>query len=83
MPLKKAWRSLERSTVGRAPDRYGLYELGDEDGTVLEVGTGVLQDELKTALAYGNAAKVRWEATQTRDQANELAKEHRKRLGDP
>lgn len=82
MPLKKAWRSLERSTVGRAPDRYGVYELGDEDGRVLEVGTGVLPDELKTALAYGNAAKVRWKTTQTRDRAAELAEEHRQRLDD-
>jgi hypothetical protein len=80
MPLQKAWRSLDRSTVGRAPDRYGVYELGDENGTVLAVETGVLPDELKTVLAYGDAAKVRWEATQTREQAEELADEHRRRL---
>ncbi|HKL29219.1 MAG TPA: hypothetical protein VJ898_08115 [Natrialbaceae archaeon] len=82
MPLKKAWHPLDRSTVGRAPDRYGVYELGDEDGTVLAVETGVLPDELKTVLAYGDAAKVRWEATQTREQAEELADEHRRRLGE-
>lgn len=80
MPLKKAWRALDRSTVGRAPDRYGVYELGDEDGTVLAVDAGVLPDELKTVLAYGDAAKVRWEATQTRERAEELADEHRQRL---
>lgn len=80
MPLKKAWRPLERSTVGRAPDRYGVYELGDEDGTILAVDTGVLPDELKTVLAYGDAATVRWEVTQTREQAEELAEEHRRRL---
>jgi len=80
MPLKRPWRDLDRSTVGGAPDRYGVYELADEDGTVLQVGTGVLPDELKTALAYGDATKVRWETTQTREQAEALAEEHRQRL---
>jgi hypothetical protein len=82
MPLAKPWRSLDRSVVSRAPDRYGVYELGDDDGTVLEVGTGVLPDELKSAIAYGSATAVRWEATQTREEAEELAEEHRRRLED-
>lgn len=56
MSLKKQWQSLDRSTVGRAPDAYGLYELGDSDGTSLGVGIGVLRDELKEALAYGRPA---------------------------
>ncbi|NHN48763.1 hypothetical protein G9464_14335 [Halostella sp. JP-L12] len=79
MPLPKQWRPLERSTVGKAPERYGVYELGDDDGTVVEVGAGVLRDELKTALAYGSGTKVRWEATNTRERAEELAAEHRER----
>jgi len=82
MPIAKPWRSLDRSTLARAPDRYGVYELGDEDGTVLEVETGVLPDELKSAIAYGTATAVRWETTQTRAQAEELAEEHRRRLED-
>lgn len=80
MPLRKAWRDLDRATVGRAPDRLGVYELGDEDGTVLSVDWGVLEDELKTALAYGDGERVRWEETQTRERAEELAAEHRGRL---
>jgi len=79
MPLGKAWRDLDRSTVGRAPERWGVYELG-EDGEVSEVGAGVLRDELKTALSYGTASQVRWEATPSEERAEELAREHRDRL---
>ena len=56
MSLRKQWRPLDRSTVGAAPDAYGLYELGDSDGTSLGVGIGVLRDELKEALSYGRPA---------------------------
>lgn len=79
MPLETAWRDLDRSTVGRAPERWGVYELG-ADGDVVEVDAGVLRDELKTALHYSTATQVRWEATPSRDRAEELAREHRDRL---
>lgn len=80
MPLRKAWEPLERSTVGKAPERYGVYELGDGDGTVLAVESGPLRDELKEALAYGDAAQVRWTAAQNREHAERLLEEHRDRL---
>jgi hypothetical protein len=79
MLLPKQWRSLDRDAVGRAPERYGVYELGDDDGSVVEVGAGVLRDELKTALSYGNGSKVRWEETNTLERAEELADDHRER----
>ena len=79
MPLSTAWRDLDRATVGRAPDRPGVYELG-EDGTVRSIGHGVLRDELKSALAYDDAAQVRWKSTHTLDEAATLAAEHRDRL---
>lgn len=80
MPLKKAWEPLERATVGKAPDRYGIYELGDADGTVLAVEHGPLRDSLKEALAYGDGEQVRWKTTQNREQAERLVEEHRERL---
>lgn len=80
MPLKKAWESLERATVGTVPDRYGVYELGDGDGNVLAVEHGPLRDGLKEALAYGDGEQVRWVTTQTREQAARLVEEHRDRL---
>jgi hypothetical protein len=80
VPLAKRWHPLERKTIGRVPDRYGVYELGDEDGTVVEIDHGPLKDALKDALAYGRAPKVRWEVTQTREQAAALVEEHRDRL---
>ena len=80
MPLKKAWEPLERATVGKAPDRYGVYELGDGDGTVLSVDHGPLRDSLKEALAYGDGEQVRWQTTQNREQAERLVEEHRGRL---
>lgn len=80
MPLRKPWRDLERETVAGAPDRPGVYELGDGEGTVRAVDHGVLRDELKTALAYGDAPRVRWKETHTLEQASELAAEHRDRL---
>jgi hypothetical protein len=80
VPLPKRWRTLNRPTVGSAPEQYGIYELG-EDGDVLEVGWGVLRDELKDALAYGSGDEVRWETCQTKAEAKELAAEHRERAG--
>jgi len=77
MALRKQWRDLDRSTVGRAPERYGVYELGDGEGTVVGVGWGVLRDELKEALAYGDGEQVRWEVAEHRDHARELAERHR------
>ncbi|MCU4926735.1 hypothetical protein OB905_12215 [Halobacteria archaeon AArc-dxtr1] len=80
MPLRKQWRALDRETVARAPDRPGVYELGDGEGVVQSVGSGVLRDELKTALAYDDGEQVRWETAHTRERAAELAAEHRARL---
>lgn len=75
MSLRKRWRDLDRSTVARAPERYGVYELGDEEGEVIEAGVGRLRDELKDALSYSTAAKVRWEAANSREHAERLADE--------
>ncbi|WP_101297648.1 DUF7508 domain-containing protein [Halegenticoccus soli] len=77
MSLRKRWRDLDGATVRRAPDRYGVYELGDEEGTVVDLGVGVLRDELKDALAYGTAAKVRWEEAASKEHAERIADEHR------
>jgi len=92
MSLRKQWQPLERSTVGRAPDSYGLYELGDNDGTSLGFGIGVLRDELKEALSYGRPAsfepsdeareageptQVRWERATSKAHAEQLLDEHR------
>jgi hypothetical protein len=80
MPLSKTWEPLERRTIGKVPDRYGVYELGAEDGTVLAVELGPLRDSLKEALAYRGAPKVRWQAANNRDHAEILLHEHRERL---
>lgn len=76
MSLRTAWRDLDRSTVAGAPDRYGVYELGDADGEPLGFAVGVLRDELKEELAYGDAAKVRWRVAESREHAERLADEH-------
>ena len=80
MPLQKRWDSLDRSTVGSAPNRYGVVEFGDDSGTVLAIETGVLRDVLKEAVAYGDYSKVRWQAAQDRAHAERLAEDHRDRL---
>ena len=80
MPLSKPWRPLERSTVGSVPDSYGVYELGDDEGTVLAVDAGPLRDALKEAIAYGDGSQVRWTVTQNRAEAERLLAEHRDRL---
>lgn len=80
MPLQKPWRKLDQETVASVPDRPGVYELGDGDGTVQAIDHGVLRDELKTALAYGDGERARWTETHTLDRARELATEHRDRL---
>lgn len=82
MPLRTQWRDLDRAAVRTAPDRLGVYELGDDDGTVLTVDSGVLTDEVKDALSYGprDATQVRWQTMQTREQAAEVVADHRERL---
>lgn len=75
MSLRRRWREFDRSAVGAAPERYGVYELGDADGESLGYGVGVLRDELKEELAYGEAAKVRWLVAESRDHAERIAEE--------
>ena len=76
MSLAKPWRDLDRSTVGSAPNRYALYELGDADGNSVGFGTGVLRDELKEVLAYHDAENVRWELADSADHADRLLAGH-------
>lgn len=76
MSLRKSWRDLDRETVGTAPDRYGVYELGDSDGNSLGMAVGVLRNDLKEELAYGEAKKVRWTVAQSRDHAERLLAEN-------
>ena len=76
MSLAKPWRDLDRSTVGGAPSRYALYELGDADGNTVGFGTGVLRAELKEALAYGTAEQVRWQLADSPEHAGRLLDEH-------
>jgi len=76
MSLAKPWRDLDRSTVRSAPSRYALYELGDAEGDTVGFGTGVLRDELKEALAYRDADKVRWGVADSTEHAERLLAEH-------
>ena len=85
MSLSRAWRSLDRSTIAAAPERYGVYEVGTADGVSLGHGVGVLADDLRELLAYGTVpnptdaggepAQVRWIESQSRDHAQRLADE--------
>ncbi|MDR5672948.1 Uncharacterized protein AArcCO_0974 [Halalkaliarchaeum sp. AArc-CO] len=76
MSLKKRWRELDKRTVASAPDRYGVYELGDGSGNSLGMAVGVLRNDLKEELAYGDARQVRWTVAQSRDHAERLLEEH-------
>ncbi|GAB7008747.1 DUF7508 domain-containing protein [Halorubrum trueperi] len=76
MSLAKRWRDLDRSTVASAPRRHALYELGDNDGETVGFGTGILRDELKEVLAYGDADKVRWKLADSDEHAERLLAEH-------
>ena len=75
MTLRRRWRPLTRTTVGSAPDAYGLIEFGDDEGTVLRADAGFLPDELREELAYGDADAVRWERAQSEAHAERLLKE--------
>ncbi|MFB6154536.1 MAG: hypothetical protein ABEJ22_01490 [Haloferacaceae archaeon] len=72
MSLRKQWRSLDRATIGSAPERYGVYELGDAEGNVVDAGAGFLPDELREAFAYGEATSVRWTAANSEEHAERL-----------
>jgi len=82
MPLRKQWRDLDRSAVRDAPNRYGVAEFGDADGEAVAVESGMLRDVVKSALSYRSDPNVRWETTQTKAQAADLADEHRERLAE-
>ncbi len=75
MSLRKAWQPLTRSTVGAAPDAYGLIEFGDGEGTVLRATAGFVPDELREELAYGDADAVRWKRAQSQSHAERLLDE--------
>jgi hypothetical protein len=77
MSLRKRWQPLARDTVASVPNRYGVYELGDDEGSVVGEGTGFLPDELREALAYGdaNATQVRWETAASEEHAERLLDE--------
>ena len=75
MALRKRWRPLTRETVGSAPDAYGLVEFGDADGNVVRATAGLLPDELREELAYGDAEQVRWERAQSEAHAERLLEE--------
>lgn len=77
MSLKKPWKPLDRRTVASAPDRYGVYELGTDNGESIGVSTGVLADDLREAFAYGDARKVRWIVANSKEHAERLLEEHR------
>jgi hypothetical protein len=74
--LRKRWEPLTKRTIGKAPEAYGYYELGDSDGELVGRGVGVLRDELKEVLAYGDGEKVRWERATSLDHAERIAAEH-------
>ncbi|ELZ82149.1 hypothetical protein C455_03029 [Haloferax larsenii JCM 13917] len=74
--LRKRWQPLDKPTIGKAPEAYGYYELGDTDGTLVGRGVGVLRDELKEALAYGDGEQVRWERATSLEHAERIAAEH-------
>ena len=80
MSLRKSWKPLSKETIRSVPDRYGVYELGDDDGDIIAIDAGPLRDELKEALAYRDAPRVRWQVTNNRDHAERLLEEHRERL---
>ncbi|MFB6093245.1 MAG: hypothetical protein ABEK02_09570 [Haloquadratum sp.] len=75
MALRKPWEPLDRETVGSAPDAYGVIEFGDGDGNVVDAVAGLLPDELREELAYGDAEQVRWERAQSREHAERLLDE--------
>lgn len=82
MPLRRPWEPLERETLRSVPDRYGIYELADDDGEITVIDHGPLRDAIKEALAYdASAAAVRYEVTPNREAARRLVDEHRERLG--
>ncbi|ELZ91233.1 hypothetical protein C440_13004 [Haloferax mucosum ATCC BAA-1512] len=74
--LRKAWKPLEKRTIGSAPEAYGYYELGDGDGELVGRGVGVLRDELKEAFAYGDGEQVRWERATSLEHAERIAAEN-------
>ena len=75
MSLRKRWRPLTRSTVGSAPEAYGLIEFGDGEGAVIRATAGFLPDELREELSYGDSESVRWERAQSREHAERLLEE--------
>lgn len=76
MSLRKPWKPLDRDTVRSVPDGVGVYELGDAEGNSLGMAVGVLRDDLKEELAYGDAAKVRWLQATSTEHAERLLEEN-------
>ena len=83
MPMRRAWKPLERDILRGIPDRYGVYEFGDDEGAVIDIGHGPLRDVIKEALAYrDDVTQVRYEITPTKRAAEKKAAAHTRRLHD-
>lgn len=67
--LDKPWQPLTEETVAALPGQLGVYQLGDEGGTVTKIGVADarqpfgLRSALAAELATGAASSFRHECT--------------------
>lgn len=50
MPIQKKWSKFTQDKIDSAPEKPGVYELGDAKGEVVDIGKGDSQEGIKAAL---------------------------------
>jgi len=90
MPIGKRWSSFTKANVQRETDNYGVYELGDSNGTVQYIGEGQVRSRLLAHFADGSEPipgtkyyRVEYTGSKARcvQRQNALLNEFQKRYG--
>ena len=50
MPIPKRWSKFTKEKIDSAPEKSGIYELGDGKGVIMDIGSGDSKEGIKTRL---------------------------------
>jgi len=50
MPIRKRWSKFTPGKIESTPEKPGVYELGDANGVVVDIGSGDGEDGIKARL---------------------------------
>ena len=91
MPIAKRWSRFDEKTLENVPSVYGVYELGNRLRNVIYIGSGILDERLRSHFRSRNpcfqkAYYFRYEPTyggeRARSRERALLREYKRRYGE-